>query len=961
MTNELLERRRKIEQLIPDKGMRNLIFDFGESDTGFLSNRRKYIDYVKTTLYIVTLIAYKKFADYKLRLEKMPSLERAKVVSAFSNAMVRLYNMLDGCYASGRFDFELVENIILNMQVDAAMNRDRSFLESVGMSRYFNFSFLGNDLSKFIFSLKKSMLSSRYIPDFEFEDLVRFFTAFPFLLNAQLEFKDVDYCEVPLRSVVAVINGEQIDMGHLIIEISEQMNYLYGVTMTDPHVFTQKDPNKAQIISAEYVPFCGSSDFCIMYSDDSVSERFPRTIYICYDLAVEDFLRELRLMHVQSEKDIYFFRNFFFVDNKYIKYLALTISDLINAEGRRKLYEFYGKKYGKVFKQLSGSQVIRWDEIIIFLLLEVGIYNLLTYLFKNTNLNYAEVKEAFRLRFGESVAKLEREYDIIREPSNSLLLRNTNNMIHCKVQALILLATRLLTANEVKISVSDSLASVAEIVDDLKAIEQNAFMQIDEKILYYVNKLINFNSVIVIFYEGLMSCYDKFKTRDLEESARLLFSTQESNALATDNFALFRQVTMQVRRRIYSRCEKIFTIKALNNEALLVLLELVRNSFAMLSNLNNSLNIRNTSKNEQFYDLTGRRKLFDDETFDMTSKNVISALEQLRGARISSNDLCNSIIRYLEYMRDGSVDRAAPIEGAIYPILGTCSQTIMSQDGYRYSYLSINTGKGENRLDVKIISNEPMNIGDVYYCVPNIRRCLRVPSDRDKEKYIWINPQIIPYEAYQPNASASFEGLTDRADYDRVAELIYSSDVRLYGKMFGCRENAKKVLSVLFEKGKSIYNKKYVRILRLPQTEKGGKEIIAVATLYSHLPEWEDAVFESAFRTAGVPITDDTRNALESVRDTFDDTIGNNYYVCDLCVAENYRGCGYAKFMLNCLIHVAEKDFSGKNVVLSVYEENFAALNLYNLMGFIPYVSDYDSRGCGRNNREKYFKMIKYV
>ena len=149
--------------------------------------------------------------------------------------------------------------------------------------------------------------------------------------------------------------------------------------------------------------------------------------------------------------------------------------------------------------------------------------------------------------------------------------------------------------------------------------------------------------------------------------------------------------------------------------------------------------------------------------------------------------------------------------------------------------------------------------------------------------------------------------------------------------------------------------------MRLPQTEENGKEIIAVATLYSQLPGWDDAVFESAFRTAGVPITEDTRNALESVRDTFDDTIGNNYYICDLCVAENYRGCGYAKFMLNSLIHVAEKDFSGKNVVLSVYEENLAALNLYNLMGFIPYVSDYDSRGYGRNNREKYFKMIKYI
>ena len=61
MKNELDERREKIERLIPDQGIRSILFDFDDQSSGFLSDRRKYIDYVKTTLSFFTLIAYKKF------------------------------------------------------------------------------------------------------------------------------------------------------------------------------------------------------------------------------------------------------------------------------------------------------------------------------------------------------------------------------------------------------------------------------------------------------------------------------------------------------------------------------------------------------------------------------------------------------------------------------------------------------------------------------------------------------------------------------------------------------------------------------------------------------------------------------------------------------------------------------------------------------------------------------------
>ena len=101
---------------------------------------------------------------------------------------------------------------------------------------------------------------------------------------------------------------------------------------------------------------------------------------------------------------------------------------------------------------------------------------------------------------------------------------------------------------------------------------------------------------------------------------------------------------------------------------------------------------------------------------------------------------------------------------------------------------------------------------------------------------------------------------------------------------------------------------------------------------YRTLPAWDENVMVNAFNAAKVPVTEETRSAFESLCDTFDDAIGDNYYVSDICVDENYRNRGYGKCMLNNIIRVAEKQ-TGVNVVLSVYENNISAMSLYNLMG----------------------------
>lgn len=960
MTEELTARRNEIIRLIPDKVLRDIIFESGEASSSFLSNIGKYIDYFKNTLYLVTLITYKKFVNYKAWFERLNAEERSLEISSFSNSMVRLYNMFDECYSMRRLDFNLVENVLLNLQVDSSLSPADGFIKKVGMDGYFNFAGLGNDLSKFIFALKKRMLSSRYDAQFGFDNLKKFFRAFPFLGNATAEYVPLPNCNKPLRTVSLTVDGEAISLDELLTEINGQIDYLYGIWIDDPRKFTTNNPKKNQLLAAEYAPLFATMEFKIVFINKHSSDYTEIKNYkVCVesDTAIEDFMLKYRLFNVQGGSDNYFFRDFFFVDNKYIKYLAMTISDLISIDSKRKVYNHYRGDYGEVFKKLGNSQIIHWDEIFIFLLLEVGIYNLLTYLFKNTDLSYNAVKNTFRLRFGENVRKLEETYEIIRDPTSKLTLRNTNNIVNCQVQALIFFATKLLTANEVSVSFSDSLSSVTEILDDINGVYENTSLNPKEKVIYYANKIINFNMFIVIFYDGLLSYYDKQKIRDIEESEMLFFSDSGNKQMSYISHDFFRQTTSTARRNIYERYNAMCLIKDLDSGTLGKLKALVEDSFEELEKLNASLNVRNTNKNEQFYDMTGKRGLINSDILASFKQRIVSSFGDVRSVNSWLYRLQENFCEYLGYMRDGSPNRDAPIEGAIYPVIGICSQSVMSQDGYRYAYLSVDSETSKKALKIKIISNEVLHTGEAYYCVPNVKKCLHIPNRSGREEYVWINPHIIPYNAYLPNVSASFEQLENRADYKKAAELIYCSDI-LYQRMFGNMENAVKVLTILFDKGHSVYNKKYVRLLRIASA-KTDNGVIAAATLYRTLPVWDESVMVNAFNAAKVPITEETCRAFESLCDTFNDAIGDNYYVSDICVDESYRNRGYGKCMLNNIIRVAEKQ-TGVNVVLSVYENNISAMSLYNLMGFIPYVSAYDNRG-ENNHKEKYFKMIKYT
>lgn len=940
--------------------MRDLIFEYDERLSGFPSDKKKYLDYFKNILCFITVCVYKKFVDYKTELQKLPSEVRSAKIADSSNSLIRIYNLLSDCYSVGQLDFRAVEDILLNLQIDDRINNvGRKFITDVGAQRFFDFDRLGNKLSKYIYSLKKSMISSRYIAKFGFDDLCECIRAFPILSEGSIEFCDYRGSS-EYASVEVTLEGKPIDLGDLVIVLrDETVYYLNEVNVQDPRTFTPENERKLQCLTAEYsVPNGEALRVVLMDEEPSEWKKSPNELRFFGDTCIEDFLLKYRLVNLCSENKSSIAWEYSFIDNTYIKYLAIAIADKLDSEAKIMIGKKFGEQYPELFVRFDRDGFKHWDEIIIFLLLEVGVYELLFYLFKFAHLDYDEIKEEFRMRFGDNVTKLEKQYEIIRTPS-LVASKNNDGKCHAKVQALILLAGKLLLANEVNVFVNDGTGAISEIKDGLKEVFENGSMKRSEKILYFANRLINLNSFIVTFYSVLLEFYAKGKAQALENFAKL-FSGDSFGASEDLSVEAFRRASSSMRRRIYGKYSKLIQIKLWDDAAFSELIRLVKMSFGDVRELIDDLRQRG-SYSAYFYEMTGRKSLFDYEEFSKIEDAVMNELLSLKDADDSLKNLYTALFRYIGYLTDGRLDRETTIEGAIYPIIGICTQSVISRDGYRYSYLSVPKGGDREGKPIKIITNETMHAGELYYCVPNVKRCFYSKNVEREYDGIWLNPQIIPYSVYLPNIRAELEQLQDKADYAQVAELIYRADEGVYFRLFGGLENAVKVISYLFDVQASPFYKKHIKFLRMVSDDALERNIAAVALFYDKLPEWDENVITDAFYAKGVACPASFTDACRSMSDTFQESNGNNYYVSDLCVHPDYRERGYAKHLLNCLTRIVEKEYSKKNIVLSVYANNTAALGLYSQMGFISYVSAYDNRGQSDVHEEKYYKMIKYV
>ena len=954
-----------IKKLIPDSNLRHVIFNFEDADEDFLSDEKNCLLYFSNIMVFSMLLIWSAFLNWKKGIN-------GKTIEG-NNSFWRIYNMMDKVCDPTKINGEFVDDLLINLEIDCLLDTDTSssFVEAVDLTAFFKFSQKSNKLARYIYLVKQRRLSSR-IPatEFNFEEFCESINMFAYLRDSKLKFINIG----------AITKENQSDLQKIILDCSEIYGtsiklidfnyslclindigtyYMEDCAVNDARHFDE-DGKKEQSITINYVQFGGSDDFSLFLTDD-IGYTSDVEYVIKKNTAIEEFFLDYDIINTYKNSiNNTFFRDYILLNNRYLKELSYTISDALSLQLKNVIIAKYSPKYKEIFDKMYISSLYnkkeaigyRWDEIVLFLLMEEGVNEFLRVLLCNGG-DYESFLKAFQRRFGkERVNDVLKKEVFIANPEGRLPSGTSEYAkIDCRAKALVMLATKILTQNDWALEKSIYPTTIEDIISECNRIYLVPQYSESEKIIYLSNVVLHVVRFITKFYKGVFQYARKKKQSllDLEASDGYYDDYKQYNkAKETWIDEMKRTIAINDGKKSDNSSNGYFSSSKIETA------EKIKAAFKQLLSMNNEYSSHNNNQNEILFDVLGRQYLFVSNKMQSYGEDIAFILEQK--TENITDALYESVKNFLLYLKTGLDDNEREIsqndliELAIYPIVGQYCSGVTSFDGYRYSLFKVSSIKqldDSHTFTIKMITDDEFDFGYSYYCIPNINRIANVKQEYTYDK-IWVSPIIIPCSVYLPQSLSQLEPLSDEKDFDAAIELIYESDVFIGEKLFGSLDNAKKILPLLFNNPQSKFYKGHYRIIR------DNQEIIAIASIYGDSTSfWDYDIVKTAFDDIGLmpPTTFDI--AIKNLKETFNEYFGKNYYHIDnVCVKTSYRHQGIGRSLMMYLLKMAEK--ANKSVRLFVYKDNYVAYNLYSSLGFVPITKQFTI-----DNSNEYFQMVK--
>ena len=162
-------------------------------------------------------------------------------------------------------------------------------------------------------------------------------------------------------------------------------------------------------------------------------------------------------------------------------------------------------------------------------------------------------------------------------------------------------------------------------------------------------------------------------------------------------------------------------------------------------------------------------------------------------------------------------------------------------------------------------------------------------------------------------------------DFKKIAKLIYSSDLNIYGAMFNDEMCAKKVLEELIPKNTINISVKNLVVAEYENSIVGMLCFI------------EDDYFDDkkAYKNAFSKLKIDIPKYFDEVFNVYwkkiiNENFKNSYYISNVAVDKDYQNLGIGKMLLNYF----KETHSDKPISLDVVKNNESAINAYIKSGF---------------------------
>ena len=189
--------------------------------------------------------------------------------------------------------------------------------------------------------------------------------------------------------------------------------------------------------------------------------------------------------------------------------------------------------------------------------------------------------------------------------------------------------------------------------------------------------------------------------------------------------------------------------------------------------------------------------------------------------------------------------------------------------------------------------------------------------------------------------------ITSKKDYEKIAELIYSTDLYLYKDLFGNIECAKKVLPILLDDPRSVFYKDNYYLALL------GKNIVGISALYKNTLKWNDSIVRNAFYEVKCKCPESFDTVSKYFWSVFD-YVTTGISACNITVLDGYRNKGVGTFLLEHLIMAS----GNATIDLNVIADNEPAVKLYAKHGF-KVEEEYEDYGGFENPPVRCLKMSR--
>lgn len=474
------------------------------------------------------------------------------------------------------------------------------------------------------------------------------------------------------------------------------------------------------------------------------------------------------------------------LDFKYIKNLALAVSDVITTETKRKINAHFSVKYNDVF-ELGYKQFneINWDNVMTILMFEEGPSNMLEFILDSDGFCFEKILRNLAIRYNDKdFAKRARRFYTEEQAKEMDALRNHIEVNSSYVKNIIEINKILMAkaiVNELASLEKRQKVSNACFVESLpmRIKNLNETMNSEESIfgkVLAVNRTLEKTFRYVLpFYVGLIA-FVKRKNELISEMQCRNLTDEEMDG---------------ERKNVYARCEEAFMQAAaekaaeLSKKSLGGLIEDFRAFGMSFRKKKGGGHVDEITENGRIVkEAVGRSYFCSVDTFNSILKidttgmmsdyakkeyNLVSYINDVKHSKkggavanvvLFSNFLLQAkkLLYFLtyneDYMREMLLGQQISFD-PVYPYVVQYEERSERRDCCDINSFSVYLTEDNGKREIKILSDREYVINEKYYCIPNVTT---------SNSRWWIEPFLINCREYDQLIVDAMEGKVREED-----------------------------------------------------------------------------------------------------------------------------------------------------------------------------------------------------